>query len=329
MNKQKQDLIRCSKNTISVIIPVKNGEKGIARAIQGLLNQSIKPSEIIIVDGHSTDSTAELASQFPVTIIYEDYGSVGGARQVGLESASSNYVAFTDADCIPEREWLQNLVDNFTEEYVGVGGGVKNIGKDIWSEAVSYALNSFLGSANSVQDRVFEEKRIVKSLSGCNCLYRKNDLIKIGGFNTKLRLNEDTELNLRLSKFGKLLYVPNANILHDQDRNIRDFARRIYSFGYGRAKNKLIDLQVIPPILALLSVLILFLNKDVFILIIMIYIVILVAFTFRIYFRSKKLYLLCLVPFVYFLEHTTYIAGFWKGTVENIMHLFDIYKKNS
>lgn len=322
----KQELVKCSKNTTSVIIPVKNGEKGIVRAIQGLLNQSRKPSEIIIVDGHSTDRTIELASQFPVTIIYEEYGSVGGARQVGLESASSNYVAFTDADCIPEREWLQNLIDNFAEEYVGIGGGVKNIGKDKWSEAVSYALNSFLGSANSVQDRIFKEKRIVKSLSGCNCLYRKNDLIKIGGFNTKLRLNEDTELNLRLNKIGKLLYIPNANILHDQDRNIRDFARRIFSFGYGRARNKLIDLQVVPPILALLLFLSLFLNIDIFISIIIIYIALLEAFTFMIYFRSKKLYLLCLVPFVYFLEHTAYIAGFWKGIAENIIHFFIFYE---
>ena len=108
---------------VSVVVPVRNGAPKIARCLQALLAQTLQPYEIIVVDGHSTDSTVEVASKLPVTIIYENYGTVGGARQVGVEHARGEYVAFTDADCIPRKDWLENLVREFDDGIVGVGGG--------------------------------------------------------------------------------------------------------------------------------------------------------------------------------------------------------------
>jgi len=186
---------------ITVVIPVKNAEDKIEKCLEAVFNQSLQPFEVIVVDGHSSDDTVLKASKYPVKIIYEDYGTVGGARQVGLENAKGDYIAFTDADCIPEKNWLENLVKGFyenNENIVGVGGGTKNIGEGLWEKSIALALDSFLGSANSVQDRVLKDKRFVKSISGCNSIYRKEDLVKVGGFNVKLFINEETELNRRI-----------------------------------------------------------------------------------------------------------------------------------
>lgn len=84
---------------ISVVIPVKNEEAKIMRCLEAVFSQSLKPHDVILVDGHSTDRTVERAREFPVRVVYADYGTVGGARQVGVLSAESEIVAFTDADC--------------------------------------------------------------------------------------------------------------------------------------------------------------------------------------------------------------------------------------
>ena len=105
---------------ISVILPVKNEEKKIERCLEAVFSQTIKPFEVIVVDGHSTDKTVENARKFPVRIFYEDYHTRAGACQVGVENARGEFVAFTDADCIPERNWLESLVKEFDKRIIGV-----------------------------------------------------------------------------------------------------------------------------------------------------------------------------------------------------------------
>ena len=151
------------------------------------------------------EKTVENARKFPVRILYEDYHTRAGACQIGVENAKGDYVAFTDADCIPERNWLENLVKEFDDGIVGVGGGIKNIGEGLWEKSINLISGTFLGSANSVQGRFFKDKRYVKSISGCNSMYHRNDIIKVGGFDVRLSTAEDTELNRKLLKTGKLL----------------------------------------------------------------------------------------------------------------------------
>jgi glycosyltransferase involved in cell wall biosynthesis len=284
---------------ISVIIPVKNEEDKIERCLEAVFNQTAQLFEVIVVDGHSTDKTVEKARKFPVKVIYEDYGTVGGARQVGVENANGDFIAFTDADCIPERNWIENLVKKFDDDIVGVGGGTMNIGKGLWEKTIALALNSFLGSANSVQDRVFKEKRFVKSISGCNSMYRKEDLKNIGGFNVALSINEETDLNRRLTELGKLLYIPNAIVLHNQNRNMRDFAKRNYLFGYSRGKNRLWDLQVIPPIIGLITLVLLFVSLKAFLFLLLLYAFVLLCFDFKIFIKVRKALYLVSIPIVF------------------------------
>jgi len=300
---------------ITVVVPAKNEEEKIEKCLSAIFNQTLQPFEVIVVDGHSTDRTEEIARKFPVRIFYDDYGSIGSARQVGIDNAKGEYVAFTDADCIPEKTWLENLSKELNSGIVGVGGGTKNIGEGLWKKSISLALDSFLGSANSVQDRVFKEKRFVRSLSGCNCMYRRSDIMKVGGFNIKLSINEDTEMGEKLRKFGKLLYIPNAIVLHNQNRSFKDFVRRMYKFGYGRAKNRIWDLQCIPPVIALFVFLSLVISPTFFFFMISLYALVLLYFNFKIFLNSKKAIYLISVPIVFIVQHLAYTLGFWRGII--------------
>lgn len=303
---------------ISVVVPVRNGAPKIERCLQALLNQTLRPYEIIVVDGHSTDATVEIARKFQTRVVFEDYGTVGGARQVGVVEAQGDFVAFTDADCIPQKDWLENLVQEFGDGIVGVGGGIKNIGTGLWEESIALALDTFLGSANSVQDRVLPGKRVVRSISGCNSMYRKQDLVEVGGFNVNLSINEDTELNTRMQRIGTIVYTSDALVHHHQERTLREFVGRMHFFGYGRGVNHLWDLQVVPPIAAVGILLLAFIAPLASAAFVVIYAGIVGLYTLAIFGRARRPEYLVSVPAVYLLEHIAYMFGFWTGTVASI-----------
>jgi cellulose synthase/poly-beta-1,6-N-acetylglucosamine synthase-like glycosyltransferase len=302
---------------ISVVIPVKNGALSIGKCLQAVLSQSMQPYEVIVVDGMSIDKTVEEAKSFPVKLITETYGTVGGARQVGLEHAKGDYVAFTDADCAPEKDWLRNLVKEFDNDVSGVGGGVLNVGQGLWETSIALAMNTIVGSATSVQGRLFKKTRFVRSISGCNSLYRKEMLMKIGGYNVSLSINEETELNERLTRIGgKLVYTPGAVVLHDQGRGLKGFAKRMYQFGYGRGRLRLWDLQCIPPAIGLVVFLSLLVTPWTFISIMSLYTVILFSMGLKFAVQKKHARYLCSIPLIYAIEHISYSAGFLRGLLK-------------
>ena len=300
---------------ISVIIPVKNEEEKIERCLEAVFSQSLKPHEVIVVDGHSTDQTVERAREFPVRIFYEDYHTRAGACQIGVGNAEGEFVAFTDADCIPEKNWLEDVVKEFGEGVVGVGCGIKNMGEGLWEKSINLISGTFLGSANSVQGRFFKDKRYVNSISGCNSMYYKEDVLKVGGFDVGLSTAEDTELNRKLLRIGKLLYTPNAVVLHNHKRGLKEFAKRMYQYGYGRAKGRLWDLQAIPPILVLLLILSLVFTPWIFLGMLGVYVVMIGGMGVRFVVQERSFKYFASVPIAYIIEHGLYSIGFWKGLV--------------
>ena len=66
--------------------------------LEAVFSQSFKPYEVILVDGHSDDGTVKRAGEFPINVLYENYGAVGGARQVGVDGAKGESIVFTYAD---------------------------------------------------------------------------------------------------------------------------------------------------------------------------------------------------------------------------------------
>lgn len=96
---------------ISVIIPVYNGERYVAEAIQSVLDQDYQPIEIIVLNDGSTDGTSAVVDQFggQVRQCYQANHGLGDARNKGVEASHGNYVAFLDADDLwtPQKLSLQ------------------------------------------------------------------------------------------------------------------------------------------------------------------------------------------------------------------------------
>jgi len=300
---------------ISVIIPVRNGAKTIEACLAAVLLQTLMPCEVIVVDGHSTDGTDRMAQKFPIVLTYEDYHTRSGACQVGIEHSTGQYIAFTDADCVPDKDWLLNLSKELNDGIVGVGGAIKNIGDGFWLDSVNLAYGTFLGSANSIQGGVVKNKGFVSSISGCNSMYRKADLVAVGGFNYKLPGAEDSELNSRLTKKGKLLFMPNAVVLHNHGRGLKDFAKQMLRYGRDRGVARKFSLAVVPSVVLLLLLVDLIFTPWILLSAIALYLVTIILTGIIFAFRKKNAKYVFSIPLIYVIEHSLYSVGFWRGLV--------------
>lgn len=300
---------------ISVILPIRNEESKIGQCLDAIFGQTILPYEVIVIDGHSTDNTEKIAKKYPIRFYYEDYHTRSGACQIGIMKSNGDLIAFTDADCIPQKDWLENLEKGFDEGIVGVGGGIKNVGEGLWERSINLAMSTFIGSANSVQGRFFKSKRFVKSISGCNSMYHRNDLLDVGGFNVLSPGAEDAELNRKLLVKGKLLYNPEALVIHHHSWTLKEYTKKMFRYGFERGLIRALDLQVIPPFFALLVILSLLFTPYLFLASIVSYLLIILFFGIRGAQQEHNIRYLFSVPVVYIVEHSMYTLGMWKSVV--------------
>ncbi len=314
-----------SEPRISVIIPARNEGDNIQGCLEAVFSQSCPPYEVLVVDGQSTDETVERAKTFPVKILYEDANSKGLACHIGIENASGEYIAFTNSDCIPGRDWLANLVREFDEGIVGVGGSAELVdtGDSFWGKYIALAMQTLIGSGNSVQWRTLRDKRFVRSIGGCNSIYRARDISKVGGFSAKLagRMlgGQDLELNNRLLRIGNLFYTPNAPVLHRHARTLPGYANKMFHYGRERGFIMAWDWQVIPPLIAPFLLLFLILNYWIPVSFLGLYLVVLIVMGVKLSFKERDARCLVCVPVVYASEHVSYLAGFWEGLFKKML----------
>ena len=95
----------------SVIVPFLNEERSIERCLLALLQQTCNAPdyELIFIDNGSTDRSAEIVQRYPVTLLHEPRQDPYLARNCGIQTAHGRFLAFTDADCIVEQDWLAQL----------------------------------------------------------------------------------------------------------------------------------------------------------------------------------------------------------------------------
>ena len=223
---------------VSIIIPTKNNGDIIEKCLQSIENLDYPKDkyEVIIVDGHSTDDTVEIAKKYGCKIVYEDVGTRGGACNVGIKNAKSEFIVFTDADCIVPKDWLKNLVKHFNGKEIASVGGPNITPEDDteFAKCVGEVL-SFLSKPGSRYG--FNADEVIETFhnSGCNVAYRKKAIEEAGWFNEKLVTCEDEELDYRIKEKGyKILYTPDAKVYHYRRPTWKRFCKQAYKYAMGR-----------------------------------------------------------------------------------------------
>ena len=317
---------------ITLGIVARNEEENIASTLESILAQNFNHSyEIILVDGNSTDKTREIAENILKTsnIYYKvlnevDFGFHGlcFARNLVIDNsaASSSYIAFTDADCIVDKNWLQNLYDVIegTDENIAGAGGPRLIAEtDNKKELV---INAFLTSLlASGGNPAFSKRNVgfIKSIANYNAIYKK-DVISKFRYDNSLIISDDNEINFRLRKAGyKFIYSCDAKVWHRETGSIKEFTCNMFNYGVNIAntvrKHKSIVTMNVPVtivfILYLLLLAPLYLIFGWIILIPMLaYIIFAVAVFFEITIKTRTIYSLMtflLLP----VQHIAYGLG--------------------
>jgi glycosyltransferase involved in cell wall biosynthesis len=105
--------------SVSVVVPTKNSEQVICECLSALFNQSVKPLEVIVVDGRSTDDTLILAQNYPVKIIVEEEPtSLPNARNLGAENAIGELIFIIDSDIVADRDCIKKAIKCFKNQDV-------------------------------------------------------------------------------------------------------------------------------------------------------------------------------------------------------------------
>ena len=205
------------KPVFTAVIPVYNGEKFIARAIESALKQEYSPHEVIVVDDGSTDGTPEILRSFGNKIRSKRIQNSGGAsrpRNIGIEMSTGDYIAFLDADDFWFRHKLKMIA-----EYIAKYPDIRFFSSDHIerSDATRHRLARHSSLICGIPGVCFDEplksdpvavllqENFVGTPSGV--VVKKTLFETAGLFNDVYRMAEDLEFYLRAALSDNFLIV--------------------------------------------------------------------------------------------------------------------------
>ena len=218
---------------VSIIVIAKEVSEYLAECIENCLNLDYSKFEIIFLPDKKACLNYKNVSVVPT-------GEVCPAvkRNMGVERAKGEIVAFIDDDVYPAKNWLNNAVRNFTDpEVVAVGGpAVTPDNDDIMQKASGLVYSSKLVSGEYVYRYIKGTRKEVEDFPSCNLIVRKSAFKKSGGFDTKFWPGEDTVLCLDIIKKlkKKIVYEPEAIVYHHRRRLFREHLKQISSYAKHR-----------------------------------------------------------------------------------------------
>lgn len=220
---------------ISVVIPVYNGEVTIARCLDSLLAQAHRQFqvEVIVVDDCSTDRTREILTAYSGvrSIFLSVNQGPAGARNRGAAESQGSIVLFTDADCIPESDWLHEMVEPFHKDsrVIGVKGVYRTRQPQITARFVQLEYED-------KYDKMAQDQEI-DFIDTYAAAYRTAVFLEMGGFDGRFPVAcaEDVDLSFRMADQGhKMVFAPRAIVYHIHPFRWMDYVRKKYKFAFWR-----------------------------------------------------------------------------------------------
>ncbi|MGH7796467.1 MAG: glycosyltransferase [Candidatus Binatia bacterium] len=219
---------------VSVVVCAYNGERTMNSCLASLEKLNYPNYEVIVVNDGSTDGTRQIAEGYDyIRLIHQENKGLSEARNVGIRASTGDIIAFTDADCMADADWLTHLVARFQSSDFGAVGGPN----------LTPADDSFVASCVAVSPgaptHVLLDDEVAEHIPGCNMAFRREALAAINGFDPIFRsAGDDVDLCWRLQNKGyKIGFSAAAVVWHFRRNTIRDYLKQ--QRGYGKAETLL------------------------------------------------------------------------------------------
>jgi GT2 family glycosyltransferase len=244
---------------VSVIVASYNSDRTLKSCLDSLQWLNYPDYEIILVDDGSTDTTQRIAAEAGrvspgtppadekerrarsdarhpslICLRHEKNLGLSAARNTGIAAATGEIIAFTDADCRADEDWLYYLAGSLVNsEFAGMGG--PNLLPPDDSRVAAAVMVSPGGPAH-----VMLNDRQAEHIPGCNMAFYKWALAQIGGFDPVFHLaGDDVDICWRLQQAGlQIGFSPAAFVWHYRRSTIRAYLKQ--QQGYGEAEALLV-----------------------------------------------------------------------------------------
>jgi glycosyltransferase involved in cell wall biosynthesis len=218
---------------VSVIVPVYNAERTLEDCIDSLLELDYPKDnrELILVDNASTDGTAEILRQSAgeSRILFEGRKGSAAARNRGLVNARGDVVAFTDSDCVVDKDWLRKIVAPLEDDCVGIVGG------RILAKRPCNEIEEF-GEAIHDHNKAINEYKPPYVIT-MNWASRLSVLNEVGLFDERFIRGQDVDLSWRIFRSGyKIIYEPEAIVHHGNEKTLSGLFREGYVHGFASVR---------------------------------------------------------------------------------------------
>jgi cellulose synthase/poly-beta-1,6-N-acetylglucosamine synthase-like glycosyltransferase len=216
--------------SISVVIPAYNVEPTIGACLDALLAQISTGDEIIVVDDGSRDKTRAVAQARGVRVIAQENRGAAAARNMGAENARGDVVLFIDADCVPEKNWIQAMRAPFADpEIVGACGMKQTKQRGIVPRFIQLEFDYRYDNER--------QRRYIDFVDSGTAAYRREVFLRNGGFDARLSDAEDVDLSYRLAERGyKMAFAADAVVYDQHPESFAEYLRRKFEYAFWRAR---------------------------------------------------------------------------------------------
>ncbi|MFC2000449.1 glycosyltransferase family 2 protein, partial [Chloroflexota bacterium] len=153
----------------SVVVCAKNSEKTIRGCLESV--KSSNTSDIIVIDGNSTDSTVQIAREFTEKVFSDEGRGIAYARQLGARQAAGEYIAYVDSDVVLSENALTNMLEDMQR------GGYAGI----HAQVMGFETRSYWEWAEDQHFRMrFNKEGARESLGAIAVIYKRDIILKYG-----------------------------------------------------------------------------------------------------------------------------------------------------
>lgn len=211
-----------SDSLVSVVVPVFNAGETIEECLKSLLSQTYKNLEIIVINDGSTDTTKDILNRLsqknPITVINLEHKGRSSAKNIGINYAKGEIIAFGEADAKYHPEWLTNAIKYFDNQIVaGVVG-----------PRYSWIVDTLVSRCIDLQLKIRYHDPSFNPIAGW--IYRKKVLLEVGAFDPHLKVAEDRDLGMRMKTKGyQIAFAASSLMYHMEPRSITELIRKTYT----------------------------------------------------------------------------------------------------